>query len=60
MASASICFFMKDADAVKDADQCKRTFSQLCHRTLIKNKNLPYVITVNPWYEDLPLVIIDK
>ena len=27
MASASICFFMKDADAVKDADadQCKRT-----------------------------------
>ena len=29
MASASIRFFMKDADAVKDADadQCKRTFS---------------------------------
>ena len=29
MASASIRFFMKDADAVKDADadQCKRTFT---------------------------------
>ena len=31
MASASIRFFMKDADAVKDADadQCKRTFECL-------------------------------
>ena len=30
MASASIRFFLKDADVVKDADadQCKRTFTQ--------------------------------
>ena len=34
MASASIRFFMKDADAVKDADadQCKRTLMALDHQ----------------------------
>ena len=39
MASASIRFFMKDADAVKDADadQCKRTLTQ-CTVNFVQTK----------------------
>ena len=64
MASAFIRFFMKDADAVKDADadQCKRTFSLplLTNHSLskiffenLKNKMLSANITRVPFYKQI-------